>query len=147
MGVTISTGVHPGGLNIWLGAPRCREERKCDWGAGKKSIELLGCCCTAGDTAGMVGWLQNFSAVALTFLKILWECRILIENAMGLRKSVSLATPGAPRYTPARAGGQRVVPLIRPLYDLVFPQIHFFYKSNLTLVSPKCCLFFHNFDA
>ena len=130
MGVTISTGVHPGGLNIWWGAPRCQEERKSDWDAGKKQIVLPGCCCTAVllyccivvllyccatvllycctavllycctaallycctaallycctavllycCTAVLLGcWVtfQNFSGVALTFLKILRGCK------------------------------------------------------------------------
>ena len=113
VGVTISTGVHPGGLNIWWGAPRCQEERKSDWGAGKKPIVLLGCCCTAVllyccTAVLLYCWgtgvtFQNFSGVALTFLKILWGCRILIENALGFRKSVKISVgppqghPGAPR--------------------------------------------------
>ena len=69
MKVTIFTGVHPGGLDIWWGAPRCQKERKSDWGAGKTSIVLQGCCCTAVllycctavllycCTAGVLGWL------------------------------------------------------------------------------------------
>jgi len=50
VGVTISSGVHPGGLNIWWGESRCQEERKSNWGADKKPILLLGvllCCCAA----------------------------------------------------------------------------------------------------
>ena len=47
-----------------------------------KSFVMLGNCRDGGVTS------QNFSRVELTFLKILWRCRILIENALGLRKSV-----------------------------------------------------------
>jgi len=51
---------------------------------------LLYCCGTAGVLLGYC-WgagvsFQNFSWVALTSLKILWECRILLENALGLNQ-------------------------------------------------------------
>ena len=43
-------------------------------------------------------------------MKIPWGCRILIENALGLRNSVKkLGDPDAPRGTLAGAMGQGVI--------------------------------------
>ena len=68
------------------------------------AVVLLYCCTTA-----LLGYFQWGG---INFLKILWKCRILIENALGLRKSIKISL-GYPGGTLVHAGASRCT-LIHP---------------------------------